>query len=341
MTIAQLYQHLQTTTFSNLRAADKVQLVMNNPVVRISSRTEAEEYVYCMDRVPARFLTQATHCWALELGYIGRMAQDHPAADYLATQLLTTYIRSARKDTIKLSLQMLATHYDRYHDTPLNTTIIQLCVWLMNQQLQRNTALAADIARVAPVAPPLAEAPPPDVSRALFPVATARPQTNPGEEQQNARNRLQDIWQDDQANIARAIELSLQVPDTSSKEKEKIPLKDIVTFCNANRLFRYRSYDPIGQKWTNTYVDPEKAKKIQAILEEETSESTCNICMSAEGNFSCGDTCCAFRMCGNCFSAWFLKSHKCPGCRRGYIPIVTRSTGVAQATIATEESDEE
>lgn len=97
--------------------------------------------------------------------------------------------------------------------------------------------------------------------------------------------------------MARATALSLQTPEEPQRP-EKFSFKDIEQFCQANKLYYWRMYNPTTKEYMVTYVDAEKAKKIREILDAKpTSEQeACNTCMSTAEVFSC-----SVENCGDCF----------------------------------------
>lgn len=356
MTIAQLEQFIQQgigfPAFRNLGSARRITFVFQNPIVPMSSKAVAEEYEFCLNHIPSNILAQATHSWALELSYAGRVPANHPMVAYLAAQLLG-YRRTLPKHQIKTCLSRLSGRIAEFLNTPLQAAINQILGDLAMARFaeegiifpaveqeaiaQPGAAAAADAGPVAEEADagPVAEAADAAPARLLIAdVINANPAMRAAlgalmGRQRGAEPRMnfEEIQAQHQADIDRAIALSLNMPAQAAPQRvEKIPYKDVTAFCKTNLLFRWKMYDPTTRSDVVTYVDSEKARKIREILDAEPTEeqTTCHVCRSSEGVFDCGTPNCIFRMCGNCFFTWHLKNQRCPGCRSEYIPISLR-----------------
>jgi hypothetical protein len=312
MTIAQLYQHIQSTglhSFTRMMSAEKIDFVFQNQIVPLRSRAEAEEFVFCFCHVPQDILLGSHHAWALELGYVGRYGAGTPPALYLVYQLNNGYQRTFSKDRLKDALLSLRMNIDRVNTLTLRDTISQLSQEVRTAREGQRAQNAVDNTQQAPETTGTdTSAQPAQSSRVMM-----------------VQQRFNDTSAQHQANVARAIDLSMHAPARPANQlPERMPIKEVLAFCKTNKLYRFRMYDPTSNSSKVTYVDPFKAARIRAILDADASEITCGICMCAEGSFSCGQSGCAYRVCGNCFFTWYKSNPKCPGCRGDFIPVSAR-----------------
>jgi hypothetical protein len=300
MTIARLYEHLQSTNFNTLSSAERINRVYWNPIVTISSREEAEEYEFCIIHVPNEIISRATHCWALELSYTGRVPANHPMVHYLAAQLLDGYNRWNAKDEIKKALEALPTRIDKFWKTPLRTTIIQVLTDIRTEEAR--TVVAGE--------------------QELIPTA-AHTQCQLVDSDDDTHSLT---FGEQETHDGRTITLWMR-NSRRSQRFAAVSFKDTIRFCKENMMFRWKMYDPTTGKHTVTYADPVKARKIREILEAKPGpqQESCHSCKSSVGEFSCGAEHCKYRLCGNCFVAWYKKNNKCPECDSNYIPIATRA----------------
>lgn len=158
MSIAQIYQYLQTTDFFT-RGTSTVQrntILYDNPIYRFTSKTEAQEYYMCMS-LPHAVLSNAHYRWALELSYLVKMRASEEVVTWLTNELSNGY-RRGLKHIVQKTMPCIINHIDQYRGHPLGDAI-QLAIGQAMQEDNNRRGLGGMAAPAAdnglPVPPPV------------------------------------------------------------------------------------------------------------------------------------------------------------------------------------------
>jgi hypothetical protein len=137
MSISQLYQYLQTTSFFTRGTTTnrKNEILRQNPIITFASKAETQEYLTCMS-LPANVLNDANHKWALELSYLVKCRALQTAITWLAGELTSGYTRLL-KYKVQGALPWIIEHVEDYQGVSLREAIEHAYVETMQNNVRR------------------------------------------------------------------------------------------------------------------------------------------------------------------------------------------------------------